>query len=174
MNSFLQYFNLAGVLAMAALCALQWRVNREANLETIKLERTRQEQAARIQETDQQVKGYQADLEGFRKHITSASLGANEARSNLTRLQLTSRQLETERDQLKRSVTNWANAVAARDARLKDVGEQLKSLAANRNDAVVRYNELAEKFNGVVRDLNERTRQYQELVQRLNQEVKKQ
>lgn len=174
MNSFLQYFNLAGVLAMTGLCLVQWQVNREASLEAIRLEKTRLKQAASIQEKDQQVKGYQADLEDFRKHITSARLGANEARSNLTRVQLTARQLETERDQLKTSVTNWANAVAARDAHLRQFGEQLKSLATDRNDVVVKYNDLAEKYKGVVSDLNERTRQYQELVQRLNHEFKKQ
>ena len=33
MSRFLQWFNLFGILALAALCAVQWRANRRLNLD---------------------------------------------------------------------------------------------------------------------------------------------
>ena len=39
MNRFLHYFNLAGVLALTALCVAQWQANRRLNLETASLEK---------------------------------------------------------------------------------------------------------------------------------------
>lgn len=173
MNAFMQYLNFAGVLALAGLCLVQWRANREVNLEANALEKTRLEQSATIEEQAKQVKGLQADLETFRAHLASANLGWNGAKSNLTRVELEGRQLANERDQLKVSVTNWASAVAARDAQLKEVAAQLKTLAAERNETVMKFNELAEKYNGVVRDLNERTQRFNELAQRFNKDAKK-
>jgi uncharacterized coiled-coil DUF342 family protein len=173
MNALIQYLNLAGVMAMACLCLVQWRANRAVNLEVNALEKTRLEQSATIQKVEKEAKGSQADLEALREHFARTSLESKEANSNLARIELERDQLRNERDQLRQSVTNWANAVSARDAQLKQLGERVKSMAAERNETVVKFNELAEKYNGVVRDLNERTRQFNELVQRVKQEGKK-
>ena len=48
MNRFLHWFNLAGVLALALLCVVQWRLNRQLNLELNAAEKARQQQAARL------------------------------------------------------------------------------------------------------------------------------
>jgi chromosome segregation ATPase len=173
MNTFMQYLNFAGVLALTGLCLVQWRANRSVNLEANALEKTRLEQAAIIEEQGKRVEGLEADLETFREHLASTSRGWNEAKSNLARVEFEARQLTNEREQLKVSVTNWANAVAARDTQLKEVAEQLKTLAAERNETVVKFNELAENYNAVVRDLNERTQQFNELAQRFNKDAKK-
>lgn len=173
MSAFIQYVNFAGVLLMAGLCLVQWRSNREVNLEANALEQARLEQVAAIQEYQQQVKGCQSDLEALRAHLARTATGWNEAKSNLTAVKLELHQLENERDQLKVSVTNWAAAVAARDSRIMEAGEQLKAIAAERNETVVKFNQLAGKYNEVVRDLNERTQQLNDLSRRLNQELKK-
>jgi ABC-type transporter Mla subunit MlaD len=77
---------------------------------------------------------------------------------------LSSRNSRQERDQLRISVTNWADAVAARDEQLEEAAGQLARLGADRNDAVTRFNELAEKHNEVIHELNDRTRQFNEQV----------
>ena len=52
MNRFLHWFNLAGVLALALLCVVQWRLNRQLNLELNAAEKARQQQAARLGEQE--------------------------------------------------------------------------------------------------------------------------
>lgn len=169
----MQYLNLAGVLALAGLCLVQWRVNRSANINLIASEKTRQEQVKTIHEKQQQVKDCQIDLEALREHLIRTNLEWKQASSNLTVVQVQLHQLENERDQLKGSITNWANAVTARDVQITELGEQLKTMAAERNETVNKFNELAENYNAVVRDLNERTLKFNELAQRFNSEVKK-
>ena len=51
MNRCLHWFNLAGVLALALLCVVQWRLNRQLNLELNAAEKARQQQAARLGHT---------------------------------------------------------------------------------------------------------------------------
>ena len=57
MNRFLQWFNLAGVLTLAVLCVLQWRMNRQLNLDLNAAEQTRQQQAARFDEQARRLAG---------------------------------------------------------------------------------------------------------------------
>ena len=55
--------------------------------------------------------------------------------------------LTTERDQLNAALEKWTTAVAARDDALKQTGDQVQKLTADRNDAVQKYNDLANKYN---------------------------
>jgi hypothetical protein len=41
-------------------------------------------------------------------------------------------------------------AVAARDAALKQAGDQIRRLSSERNDAVQKFNDLAGKYNALV------------------------
>jgi chromosome segregation ATPase len=155
MNRFLQYFNLLGVVALAALCAVQWQANRRVNLESSALEKTRLEQTAKIVEGEKALHGVQADLDGFRGQLSRASTSLQEASDKLRVAERQVADLTAERDQLRVSVTNWSAAVTARDERLKANAEQLQKLATERNDSVTKFNELAGKYNSVVKDLNE-------------------
>ncbi len=154
MNRFLHYFNLVGVIALAALCVAQWQVNRRVNLEANRLEQIRLDQNTKLEEQGKTLKGYVADLDELRKQLTltHTSLKETESKNAVTDRQV--RQLTAESEQLKASVTNWASAVAARDERLKETYEQIQKSAQERNDAVVKFNELAGKYNATVKDLN--------------------
>ena len=164
----LHFFNLFGVLALAALCVFQWQINRDLNLRTNALEKTRLEQTARIEDQQKQIKGQAADLDSFREHLQRATADLKSAESNLVVSRWEAQQLNSERDQLKESVAEWSKAVAQRDEQLTRAAEQLKKLADDRNDAVARFNELAAKHNTVVEDLNARTREFNSLVDRYN------
>lgn len=182
MNRFLQWFNLAGVLALAVLCVLQWRMNRQLNLDLNAAEKTRQQQAARLDEQEKRLKGGASDLDGFREQLTRATTSLKETETKLAALDRQVKQLTNERDQLKTSVTNWAAAVSARDAQLKQAGTDLKKLAEDRNAAVLKFNELAAKQNELVKELeritedrntmvdglNKRTREFNALVEKYN------
>ena len=115
MNRILHWFNLAGVLALAVLCVLQWRMNRQLNLDLNTVEKTRQQQAARLHDQEKRLKGGASDLDGFREQLTRATSALKETETKLATLEGQVKQLTNERDQLKTSVTNWAAAVAARD-----------------------------------------------------------
>jgi chromosome segregation ATPase len=162
----LHIFNLIGVLALAALCVFQWRINRDLNLRTNGLEKTRLEQTARIEEQDKQIKGQAADLDAFREHLQRATADLKSAESNLVVSRHQALQLTSERDQLKGSISEWSKAVAQRDEQLTRASEQLNKLADDRNDAVAKFNDLAAKHNTIVEDLNSRTREFNSLVDR--------
>jgi methyl-accepting chemotaxis protein len=162
----LQYLNLFGVLVLGGFCVVQWRVNRDLNLEITRLERVRIEQLTQLEERDRVIQDYLADLDQFREQLSRVTNRLKETEGDLAATRLELAQLTQERDQLRISVSNWADAVAARDEQLEEAAGQLARFGADRNDAVTRFNELAEKHNEVIHELNDRTRQFNELVER--------
>ena len=62
MNRGLQYLNLFGVFALAALCLVQWRHDRRLNLDLIRSEKTRLNQAAELTEKAAEIEGLKEDL----------------------------------------------------------------------------------------------------------------
>jgi chromosome segregation ATPase len=162
MNRFLTVLNLLGVLALAGLCSVQWRVNRMANLEAARLEKTRLAQVATIAEQERTIRGQMADLDEFRARLTLAEQQQKETESKL--LAMTAEKEKavaqrdaatTERDRLKAALVQWEAAVAERDKALKEAGDEIQKMAQERNDATVKYNDLAEKYNTLVKDLDE-------------------
>jgi chromosome segregation ATPase len=155
MNRRLQYLNLFGVLALAGLCVFQWRMNRQLNLETNRLEKTRIEQTAQIEEQSKKLKGTTDDLETFREQLTRANLSLKEQTDKSAASETQIEILTLERDELKKSLAKWTNAVAERDRQLKESNTQIQKLADDLNAAVVKHNQLATNYNAVVKDLNE-------------------
>lgn len=172
MNRFLQWFNLAGVLALALLCVLQWRMNRQLNLDLNAAEKTRQKQATRLDDQEKWLKGGASDLDGFREQLTRAATSLKETEAKLAALDRQVKQLTNERDQLKTSVTNWAAAVAARDVQLTKAGADLQKLAADRNAAVLKFNEVATKQNELVKELERRAKEHTTVVEQLNRRTR--
>ena len=160
MNRALQVLNFLGVVALALLCGVQWRINRRLNLEVDRLERIRLEQVSQLTERDSTIKGYVVDLDDFRTRLTLAESQLKDLDEKLRVMTRERNQMATEvgtlaaqRDQLKASLAQWRAAVAERDAALKLSGEQLHKLTADRNEAVVKFNDLAEKYNAIVKEL---------------------
>ena len=155
MNRGLQLINLLGVLLLAALCVVQWQVNRRTNLRAIELDRIGQDQRTKISEQEKTIKGQTADLDSFREQLTRTHTTLKETETRLATVEGEVRQLTNEREQLKASITNWVAAVTARDEQLKTANVELQKLGNERNEVVGKFNELAAKYNSVVKDLNE-------------------
>lgn len=168
MSRGLQYFNLAGVVILAAVCAGQWWINRKVNLEANRLEKVRIEQVQRIEDQEKTIKGCMADLDSFREQIQTLSRSLKESETKSTKLEGKLAQAEADREQLKENIAKWTEAVRLRDEELTKAREQIQTLANDRNAAVEKFNELAEKYNGIAQDLNKRTEEFNALVERYN------
>jgi chromosome segregation ATPase len=168
MKRFLPWLNFLGVLALAALCVIQWRRDRALNLEFNTLEKTRQAQEQALAEQKNTAEGLAADLaelkEQWQRHTGDSSL----LRSNVIRLERENLQLTADRQELKASVTNWAAAVRERDARLAQASGQLRDLSAKLTDSVRKYNDLATNYNASVQRFNDLATNYNSVVEQLN------
>jgi chromosome segregation ATPase len=136
MNRVLQWVNFVGVLALACLCVVQWKVNRRLNLETADLERVRIVQDAKISEQSKTIRDQAADLDEFRTRVRLSEDALADAERKL-------RALQAERDRLATSLNQYAAAVTQRDA-------VIKQAAAEIEEAVKKFNDLATKYNGLV------------------------
>jgi uncharacterized coiled-coil DUF342 family protein len=137
----MNYLNFAGVVALAVLCSFQWQTNSRINLEAQSLQKTTLEQAAKIDEQTRTIKNDAADLDDLRGRLSlsESALADDEA---------TIKQLKTAMDK-------WIAAVAQRDLALKQAGGQIQKLATERNEAILKFNDLAGKYNAIVKQLND-------------------
>lgn len=154
MNRCLQYLNLFGVLALAALCVFQWRMNRRLNLEVNQLEKTGISQTVQFDEQSKKLKGTTDDLETFREQLTRANVNLKAETDKFAGNEAKIENLTLERDELKINLSKWTNAVAERDERLKEYNEQIQKMADDLNAAITKYNQLATNYNTAVNDLN--------------------
>jgi len=162
MNRIIQVLNFVGILVLAALCADQWRINSGLQRQVDDLNQTRIQQAAKIEDQEATIKGEQADLDEFRSRLDIAETMLRKAQAQIAadtaerKVLLGQRdQLIAERDQLKKALLQWTIAVAERDKALKDASDQIQKLAAARNDAILKFNDLATKYNAIVKQLDD-------------------
>jgi chromosome segregation ATPase len=154
MNRFVEKFNLIGIVALAALCVFQWRVNREVNTEVARLQKTGHERNAKIAEQEKTIAGQGADLESFRTQLHAAKGVEKELTAKIVEAERANRQLSVEGEQLKLSLTNWAAAVSERDEQLRRAATNIQELISSRDEAIAKYNALAKQHNQLVADVN--------------------
>ena len=151
MNGQLKYVNLFGVLALATLCVSQWQRDRHLNLEIGRLEQVRQQQASKIDEQTNVLRGLNEDLGQLKTSLANEQSLRSQAEQKVLSSESTNEQLILERDQLKAAITNWANAVALRDERMKEANAKIEQLAADLNASIRKYNELITNHNGAAK-----------------------
>jgi chromosome segregation ATPase len=151
MNGRLKYVNLFGVLALAALCIAQWQRDRRLNLEINRLDQVRLQQTAKIDEQANLLKGLNEDLGQLKTSLGNEQSLRSQAEQKVLSAESTNEQLVLERDQLKAAITNWANAVAVRDERMKEANARIEQLAADLNASIRKYNELVTNRNAAVK-----------------------
>ena len=154
MNRKLVWLNLAGVAVLATLCGLQWRENRQLNLEAAQATRTRWGKQETLAEREQTLRGRDVDLERFREQLAETTERARRLEERLKALENEQRQWIQERDQWTTSATRWSEALSARDARLAELGAQLKTVVGERDGAIAKFNDLAGKYGRLVTELN--------------------
>jgi len=179
-NRLLPTLNLLGVLLLAALCVFQWQANRRLNLQAIALEKNRFALAQQLDERDAAIKGQIADLDDFRGRLEKSAADLRQTQDHLSaatveRDQLTARcaELQAAGEALKASLDKWTAAVAARDEALKQDEAQLQTLAAERNDAIQKFNGLATRFNAEVEELKQANQTIEKLTAERNDLVLK-
>jgi len=151
MKDQLKYLNLVGVLALTALCVVQWRRDRRLNLEVNRLDQVRLQQAAKIDDQANTLRGLNEDLSQLKSSLASEQTLRFQAEQKSAASEATNEQLVVERDQLKASITNWANAVALRDERMKEANARIEELAANLNATIRKYNALVTNYNAAAK-----------------------
>ncbi len=169
MSRLLTWINLAGVLALAVLCAFQWRANRALNLDVNALQQNGQAQAARLAEQDKTLAGLASDLDSFRNQITRAHAELRETAGKLQASESAVAQLSAERDQLQESVARWSAAVRARDERIDEANHRIREVGGRLQEAVEKFNDLAARYTERTQQLNELTTRYNAIVEQLNQ-----
>lgn len=155
MNRVLQYVNLGGVLALAVLCAVQWRQNRTLNLSLNAQEKTRQAQEQKLAEQEKSVRGLNDDLARFKEQVPRIHEELNATKDKFRAAEQLGEKVTAERDQLQASLTNWMLAVADRDARIKEANERITEVVGHLNTSVEKFNTLVTNYNNVVKELNE-------------------
>lgn len=151
MNRTLNYLNFVGVLLLAVLCALQWRRDSRLNLLAIDLEKTRQEQASKLAEQDATLKQNASDLDDLHDRLERSGVVLRDTEDKLASATAEGNQHRAQKDQLEQALKKWETAVAARDQTIKQAGVEIEKLAAERNDAVLKFNDLAGKYNAMVK-----------------------
>ncbi len=151
MNGQLKYLNLFGMLALATLCVAQWQRDRRLNLEVSRLDQVRLEQAAKIDDQANTLRGLNEDLGQLKTSLAREQSLRSDAEQKQRSLEDANEQLASERDQLKAAITNWANAVALRDERMKEANGRIEQLAADLNATIRKYNGLVSNYNAAVK-----------------------
>jgi chromosome segregation ATPase len=143
MNRFFLIFNFLGVALLSVLSAAQWQTNSRLEKSVEQLDKTQIEQSAKIAEQTVTLKDDAADLGDLRQRLSRSESELNSA--------VTERDhFAAEDKQLKAALDKWMAAVAARDAALRQAGDQIQKLSNERNDAVRKFNDLAGKYNALV------------------------
>jgi len=133
----MNYLNFAGVIALAVLCSFQWQTNSRINLEAQSLQKTTLEQAGKIDEQTRTIKNDAADLDDLRGRLSLSESALADDEATIK--------------QLKAAMDKWIAAVAQRDLALKQASGQIQKLATERNEAILKFNDLAGKYNAVVK-----------------------
>jgi len=137
----MNYLNFAGVVALAVLCSFQWQTNSRINLEAQSLQKTTLEQAGKIDEQTRTIKNDAADLDDLRGRLSLSESALADDEATIK--------------QLKAAMDKWIAAVAQRDLALKQASGQIQKLATERNEAILKFNDLAGKYNAIVKQLND-------------------
>ncbi len=153
MNGQLKYLNLIGVVALASLCVAQWLHDRRLNLEIKHLDQVCSEQSVKIDDQANQLKGLNEDLDQLKTSLATERTLRSQVEQKLRPAEAANQQLTLERDQLKGAISNWANAVALRDERMKEANARIEELAVDLNTSIRKYNELVTNYNAVVKTL---------------------
>lgn len=149
MNRMLQWINLVGVATLAAACALQWGRLRAADAENRRLDDIRLRQAGRIDEQAAQLAENAADLDAFRKRISSDEAALKTAAASIQAEQQKSARLLAERDRVAADLSSWKAAVAERDAAITLLNQLVQKTAGERDRAIGRSNATTQSTQAV-------------------------
>ena len=106
MNTVLQWFNFAGVVLLAMLCAFQWQTAYVRDQHIERLNKTRIEQAAKLDEDSKALDQNQHVLDDLRQQLTASQTAEHDDQGKLTSLTAERNKLS---DDLARPSRRWIN-----------------------------------------------------------------
>jgi len=143
MNRFFSIANFVGVVVLCALSAVQWQTNSRLEASVRQLDQLRIDQTASIAQQRKTIAQNDADLDDLRQRLAMSESDLKTALDERNRF-------AAEDNALKSALDQWMAAVKQRDAALKQYGDLIQKLAADRNDAIAKFNDLASKYNALV------------------------
>jgi septal ring factor EnvC (AmiA/AmiB activator) len=144
MNRIISMLNLLGVVALVLLCCVQWQRNSRLENQAVDLQNVQFQQAATIDQQKRTIKDDAIDLSDLRQRLTMSESALQETREEKDRLAI-------ENAQLKKSLQQWTQAVQQRDKVIAHANDLIQMLAKQRNEAVQKFNNLADAYNGLVK-----------------------
>ena len=144
MNQFLAVSNFSGIVVLCVLSAAQWKTNSDLEKRADQLDRTRAQQTAKLADQDITLKNDAEELEDLRQRLATSE-------SSLQAVTAEKNRLASESRELKAALDKWMAAVKTRDAALQHANDLIQKLAVERNDAIAKFNDLADKYNTLVK-----------------------
>jgi chromosome segregation ATPase len=154
MNRKLQYLNFFGIAALSVLCVFQWRANSRIDQDRRQLASICQSQRGTISEDERALEADTAAMGDLNGRLTAATGDLLKERSDLAAANHQNDLLTAQCDDLKSALAKWTAAVAQRDAALKQAADEIQKAAADRDQAVKKYNDLAGQYNSIVASQN--------------------
>ena len=164
----LHLFNLIGILLLAGLCGLQWKIDQELNTKIDGLESTRKAQEQLITEQTNQLALLRKDFAALGEKFTEVSGKAEKVEGELIDSNRKVKLLTIERDNCKDAVTEWQAAVKQRDERITEANNRITKLANDLNSQVAKFNSLATNYNDTVQKFNELVTNRNDLITKYN------
>jgi uncharacterized coiled-coil DUF342 family protein len=179
MNRFWHMVNFMGVIALVALCWVQWGENRTVSRRAVAAETSRAELQIKLQDAQHTIDADKKDLDEFRDRLTQAQKDIEKNKADLTEAVAQQETLRTERDlyhtnalALQTALEKWKAALAERENALNQANDAVVKIAADRNDAVKKLNALVTNYNTGIKSTNDQLQQMatdrNEAVQRFN------
>lgn len=147
MNRLVTYFNFLGIVALAILCMIQWEADSRLNSQLNATNRIRLEQAGRLNEQDATLEQNSTDLADLRQRL---ALAESDLKDNGQKLDAANER----RDQLKSELDKSVAACTTRDQEIGQASDEIKKLAGERDDAIHKFNDLADKYNALIKQMN--------------------
>jgi len=164
MKNFLQNLLIVLALGLCGLCGWQWYLQTRLHLQGEALQQTVFDQTAAIQGYTNRIRNMEAEISGLSTHVNELKqtaitneLAALEQKREILRLRSSSEMMSNE-------IVQYKDVLDKLEAKFKEASEgivkqndAIKRLAAERDDAIQKYNDsikernaLAEKYNSLV------------------------
>lgn len=147
MNRTITLLNFLGVLALVALCARQWSTNDRLKQRADSLGAQNHAQADQLTAKDKAIQQDQSDEADLRQRLSISEASAQAMRDKLAATTAERDRIASERVQLRAALDKWIAAVSARDAAIRQASGEIQTLSTQRNDAIVKFNQLVDKYN---------------------------
>jgi septal ring factor EnvC (AmiA/AmiB activator) len=150
MNRAINYLNFLGILALSLLCARQWTINSQLENRVGDLRHQIDDQLTKIAAQQAALQQNADDMKDLHQRITLSESQLEQTTRSLKSVTAERDQYRQVHDQLLAAVKQRDQLLVQQSAVLKTQGETIRKLAEERNEDVLKFNDLATKYNALV------------------------